>query len=58
MKKIIYTGEWDGEPIWREETPEETINRKLGEDKNYIADIFINLNEIKNEKKYRKNRKK
>ena len=25
MNNIKITGEWDGKPIWREKTPEETI---------------------------------
>jgi hypothetical protein len=31
MKKVIQTGDWDGEPIYREETPEETLLRQLQE---------------------------
>lgn len=25
MKKIVQTGNWNGEPIWREQTAEETL---------------------------------
>ena len=31
MKKVIQKGDWDGEPIYREETPEETLLRQLQE---------------------------
>ena len=31
MKKVIQTGDWNGEPIYREETPEETLLRQLQE---------------------------
>jgi hypothetical protein len=31
MKKIKIIGDWDGEPIYREETPEETLLRQLQE---------------------------
>ena len=45
MKNVIKTGEWDGKEIWREENAQETINRELGENKDKVANIFINLNE-------------
>jgi hypothetical protein len=31
MKKLIITGDWNGEPIYREESPEETLLRQLQE---------------------------
>jgi hypothetical protein len=31
MKQKIITGDWSGEPIYREETPEETLLRQLQE---------------------------
>jgi hypothetical protein len=31
MKKLIITGDWSGEPIYREESPEETLLRELQE---------------------------
>jgi hypothetical protein len=31
MKKLIITGDWNGEPIYREESPEETLLRELQE---------------------------
>jgi len=31
MKNKVITGDWNGEPIYREETPEETLLRQLQE---------------------------
>ncbi len=45
MKQIKKTGSWGGDDIWREETAEETIQRELGEGKDKVANIFINIEE-------------
>lgn len=44
MREKVITGEWNGEPIWRWETPEEMFTRLTGEDSK-IARLFIGLNE-------------
>ncbi len=45
MKHRITTGSWDGEPIMREETAEETLVREMGFDAVPEARTYIGLNE-------------
>ena len=49
MKKQIIVGNWDGVPITRDETPEETLARELGVDKVEAANLFIKLTDNANE---------
>lgn len=41
MKEIIMTGEWDGEPIWREKTPEETLFAAIPKENHKAAEILV-----------------
>ncbi len=50
MKKLIQTGSWDNQPIYREETPEETLIRELGQKAVVSANIYKTLNENQNDK--------
>jgi hypothetical protein len=42
MTRVI-TGEWDGQPIWREQTTEERLLEEKIEPK--VANLYIALNE-------------
>lgn len=42
-KEKVITGNWNGEPIWRWETPEETLERN--EITVEVGNLFIALNE-------------
>lgn len=40
MKAKKITGWWNGEPIWREETAEETLAKEKGKDAPILARLY------------------
>lgn len=50
MKQIRYTGNWKDEPIWREETAQETLNReKISE---VAAKLYMGLDNFYTQRGY------
>lgn len=56
MKKYIKTGDWNGEPIYRQESAEETLLRELKESEVFVNKVDLsNLSALETETNVKKN---